>query len=55
LFDHIDFLVLLAAPGWDVVATWRMQQEQALRLSGLPVRASWTMRSSSGSSATMNA
>ena len=34
LFDHIDFLVLLAAPGWDVVAAWRMQQEQALRLSG---------------------
>jgi len=34
LFGRIDMLVLLAAPGWDVVATWRMQQEDALRQSG---------------------
>ena len=34
LFEQIDILVLLAAPSWDVVATWRMQQEHALRQSG---------------------
>lgn len=31
LFARIDRLVLLAAPGFEVVARWRLQQEQALR------------------------
>ncbi len=31
LFARIDRLVLLAAPGWEVVARWREQQEAALR------------------------
>jgi D-glycerate 3-kinase len=31
LFDRIDQLILLAAPGWSVVATWREQQEAGLR------------------------
>jgi D-glycerate 3-kinase len=31
LFAQIDLLVLLAAPGWDVVAEWREQQEAELR------------------------
>jgi len=31
LFDRIDRLVLLAAPVWSVVATWREQQEAELR------------------------
>jgi D-glycerate 3-kinase len=31
LFDRIDMLALLAAPGFDVVFDWRRQQEQALR------------------------
>lgn len=31
LFARIDRLVLLAAPGFDVVARWRDEQEQALR------------------------
>lgn len=31
LFGRIDRLVLLAAPGFDVVARWRMQQEHELR------------------------
>jgi D-glycerate 3-kinase len=30
LFDRIDMLVLLAAPGFDVVADWRIEQERAL-------------------------
>ena len=34
LFAHIDLLVLLAAPGWDVVAQWREQQEAELRQRG---------------------
>lgn len=31
LFDRVDQLILLAAPGWEVVATWREQQEAELR------------------------
>lgn len=31
LFDRIDRLVLLAAPGFDVVLEWRLQQEDELR------------------------
>ena len=31
LFAHIDQLVLLAAPSFDVVATWRQEQEHILR------------------------
>lgn len=31
LFARIDRLVLLAAPGFEVVERWRLQQEQALR------------------------
>ncbi|MFD1786307.1 kinase [Sphingomonas floccifaciens] len=31
LFAHIDRLILLAAPGFDVVARWRGEQEAALR------------------------
>lgn len=31
LFAAIDRLVLLAAPGWEVVAAWREQQEAELR------------------------
>jgi D-glycerate 3-kinase len=34
LFARIDRLVLLAAPGWGVVARWREQQEAALRATG---------------------
>lgn len=34
LFARIDTLVLLAAPGWDVVAQWREQQEAELRAKG---------------------
>lgn len=33
LFDRIDALVLLAAPDFDVVFEWRMQQEDELRQS----------------------
>lgn len=33
LFARVDMLVLLAAPGFDVVASWRSQQEHALRES----------------------
>lgn len=33
LFARIDLLVLLAAPGWDIVARWREQQEAELRAS----------------------
>ena len=33
LFARIDALVLLAAPGFDVVFDWRMQQEEDLRQS----------------------
>lgn len=36
LFDRIDCLVLLAAPGWEVVADWREQQEAELRARGGP-------------------
>jgi D-glycerate 3-kinase len=31
LFDCLDFLVLLAAPNWRIVRTWRIEQEQQLR------------------------
>jgi len=31
LFARLDRLVLLAAPGFDVVARWRLEQENALR------------------------
>lgn len=34
LFGRIDRLVLLAAPGWEVVAKWREQQEAELRGAG---------------------
>jgi D-glycerate 3-kinase len=34
LFSFIDFLVLLAAPDFDVVLRWRTQQERALRMVG---------------------
>lgn len=34
LFARIDALVLLAAPGWDIVARWREQQEAELRATG---------------------
>ena len=34
LFARIDLLVLLAAPGWEVVAKWREQQEAELRAKG---------------------
>ena len=36
LFARIDRLVLLAAPGFDVVAGWRGEQESALRASAAP-------------------
>jgi D-glycerate 3-kinase len=31
LFGYLDALVLLAAPSLEIVATWRKQQEHALR------------------------
>lgn len=31
LFDRIDLLALLAAPGFEAVAEWRIEQEQTLR------------------------
>jgi D-glycerate 3-kinase len=31
LFGYLDALVLLAAPGFEIVAAWRKQQEHALR------------------------
>lgn len=34
LFARIDALVLLAAPGWEVVARWREEQEATLRATG---------------------
>jgi len=34
LFARIDMLVLLAAPGFGVVRSWRIQQEQGLRAQG---------------------
>lgn len=34
LFARIDLLVLLAAPGFDVVRGWRTEQEHALRAQG---------------------
>ena len=34
LFGLCDRLVLLAAPGWEVVSRWREQQEAELRESG---------------------
>ena len=34
LFVRIDRLILLAAPGWEVVAQWREEQELPLRAAG---------------------
>jgi D-glycerate 3-kinase len=34
LFGLVDRLVMLAAPGWDTVLGWRLQQEHALRATG---------------------
>lgn len=34
LFDRLDALILLAAPGFEIVLRWRIQQEQALRARG---------------------
>lgn len=34
LFARIDFLTLLAAPAWDVVLNWRMEQERGLQKQG---------------------
>jgi len=34
LWARVDFTVLLAAPGWEVVAAWREQQEAELRATG---------------------
>jgi D-glycerate 3-kinase len=34
LFDRLDALILLAAPGFEVVLRWRIEQEQALRARG---------------------
>lgn len=34
LFHRINRLILLAAPSWQIVATWREQQEQELRRKG---------------------
>jgi D-glycerate 3-kinase len=31
LFSHIDRLILLAAPGFDIVRDWRIEQENTLR------------------------
>lgn len=37
LFDRLDALILLAAPSFAVVAGWRLQQEQDLASTGLPL------------------
>lgn len=39
LFARLDALVLLAAPGWEVVADWREQQEADLRARSGPAAA----------------
>ena len=36
LFARADRLIFLAAPGWDVVAQWREQQEAELRAAAGP-------------------
>ena len=36
LFAKLDLLILLAAPGFEVVRAWRRQQELALREAGAP-------------------
>jgi D-glycerate 3-kinase len=36
LFARIDRLILLAAPGFEVVRGWRIEQEQALRAQAAP-------------------
>ncbi len=36
LFGRIDFLTLLAAPGFEVVRAWRIQQENDLRAQSAP-------------------
>lgn len=34
LFDRMDLLLLLAAPGWDVISGWRIEQEHRLVAAG---------------------
>jgi D-glycerate 3-kinase len=36
LFARLDVLILLAAPGFDIVREWRGQQEEALRQAHAP-------------------
>lgn len=36
LFDRLDLLILLAAPGFEAVHGWRCQQEEALHRRGAP-------------------
>lgn len=48
LFDRIDLLVLLAAPGFETVANWRIEQEQALRARCLAEGRSTTALLSNG-------
>jgi D-glycerate 3-kinase len=43
LFAALDRLVLLAAPNFDVVRTWRLEQEDALRASLPPAHAAGLM------------
>jgi D-glycerate 3-kinase len=37
LFGRLDALIMLAAPSFAVVAGWRLQQEQDLASTGLPL------------------
>ena len=36
LFNRLDLLILLAAPGFEVVHDWRIEQERGLRDAGAP-------------------
>ncbi len=36
LFERLDLLILLAAPGFEVVRDWRIEQERSLRDAGAP-------------------
>lgn len=36
LFQRLDMLIFLAAPGFEVVRDWRIEQEQSLRDAGAP-------------------
>jgi D-glycerate 3-kinase len=36
LFDRLDLLIMLAAPGFETVYGWRVQQEQVLHQRGAP-------------------